>query len=150
MKPRELVLALRAMGLTQKQIQERTGISQPTVSKIGLGRVSDVMSRHYLALLNAYEQQAEGAGGGAPALQALPSGPASMNELSAPHRPSSSGLWLDRALCALLALLSFAALIYGFLTASRASWAAWRPSGWPARWAAGMVLCDNETLRRST
>ncbi|RQO56584.1 transcriptional regulator [Variovorax sp. KBW07] len=56
MKPRELVLALRAMGLTQKQIQERTGISQPTVSKIGLGRVSDVMSRHYLALLNAYEQ----------------------------------------------------------------------------------------------
>lgn len=56
MKPRELVLALRAMGLTQKQIQERTGIPQPTVSKIGLGRVSDVMSRHYLALLRAYEQ----------------------------------------------------------------------------------------------
>jgi predicted transcriptional regulator len=57
MKPRELVLALRAMGLTQKQIQERTGIPQPTVSKIGLGRVRDVMSRHYVALLGAYEQQ---------------------------------------------------------------------------------------------
>jgi predicted transcriptional regulator len=57
MKPRELVLALRAMGLTQKQIQERTGIPQPTVSKIGLGRVRDVMSRHYVALLTAYEQQ---------------------------------------------------------------------------------------------
>ncbi|SCX64842.1 Helix-turn-helix [Variovorax sp. EL159] len=56
MKPRELVLALRAMGLTQKQIQERTGIPQPTVSKIGLGRVNDVMSRHYLALLHAHEQ----------------------------------------------------------------------------------------------
>lgn len=58
MKPRELVLALRAMGLTQKQIQERTGIPQPTISKIGLGRVGDVMSRHYVALLAAYEQRA--------------------------------------------------------------------------------------------
>jgi len=57
MKPRELVQALRALGLTQKQIQERTGIPQPTVSKIGLGRVSDVMSRHYVALLAAYEQR---------------------------------------------------------------------------------------------
>jgi predicted transcriptional regulator len=57
MKPRELVQALRAMGLTQKQIQERTGIPQPTISKIGLGRVGDIMSRHYLALLAAYEQQ---------------------------------------------------------------------------------------------
>ncbi|MGJ7604226.1 helix-turn-helix domain-containing protein [Variovorax sp. LT1R20] len=57
MKPRELVQALRAMGLTQKQIQERTGIPQPTVSKIGLGRVRDVMSRHYVALLTAYEHQ---------------------------------------------------------------------------------------------
>ena len=57
MKPRELVQALRAMGLTQMQIQERTGIPQPTVSKIGLGRVRDVMSRHYVALLTAYEQQ---------------------------------------------------------------------------------------------
>jgi len=57
MKPRELVLALRAMGLTQKQIQERTGIPQPTISKIGLGRVGDVMSRHYVALLAAYEQR---------------------------------------------------------------------------------------------
>jgi len=37
MKPRELVLALRAMGLTQKQIEQRTGIPQPTISKIGLG-----------------------------------------------------------------------------------------------------------------
>ena len=59
MKPRELVLALRAMGLTQKQIEERTGIPQPTVSKIGLGRVGDVMSRHYRALLSAYEQRLE-------------------------------------------------------------------------------------------
>ncbi|MDM0006481.1 XRE family transcriptional regulator [Variovorax sp. J22G73] len=57
MKPRELVLALRAMGLTQKQIQQKTGIPQPTVSKIGLGRVNDVMSRHYVALLTAYESQ---------------------------------------------------------------------------------------------
>jgi len=32
------------------------------------------------------------------------------------RRPSSSGLWLDRALCVLLALLSAAALFYGALT----------------------------------
>lgn len=57
MKPRELVDALRAMGLTQMQIQERTGIPQPTVSKIGLGKVRDIMSRHYVALLAAYEHQ---------------------------------------------------------------------------------------------
>ena len=49
MKPRELVKALRAMGLTQMQIQQKTGIPQPTFSKIGLGRVNDVMSRHYVA-----------------------------------------------------------------------------------------------------
>lgn len=57
MKPRELVEALRAMGLTQKQIQERTGIPQSTISKIGLGRIHDVMSRRYVALQAAYEQQ---------------------------------------------------------------------------------------------
>eukprot|EP01036_Dinobryon_divergens_P006160 gene6160-biopygen5493 len=60
MKPRELVQALRALGLTQKQIEARTGIPQPTVSKIGLGRVRDVMSRHYLALLLVYEQEMTG------------------------------------------------------------------------------------------
>jgi len=65
MKPVELVQALRAMGLTQKQIQERTGIPQPTVSKIGLGRVRDVMSRHYVALLTAYEQQVKAEASGA-------------------------------------------------------------------------------------
>lgn len=67
MKPRELVQALRAMGLTQKQIQERTGIPQPTVSKIGLGRVRDVMSRHYVALLTAYEYQVKAQASAAPA-----------------------------------------------------------------------------------
>ena len=56
MKPRELALALRAMGLAQKQIEHRTGISQPTVSKIGLGRVRDIISRHYVALVGVYEQ----------------------------------------------------------------------------------------------
>ena len=65
MKPRELVQALRAMGLTPKQIQELTGIPQPTVSKIGLGRVHDVMSRHYVALLTAYEQQVKAEAPGA-------------------------------------------------------------------------------------
>lgn len=36
------------------------------------------------------------------------------------RRPSSSGLWLDRALCVLLALLSAAALFYGALTGDHA------------------------------
>ena len=57
MKPQELVLALRAMGLTQKQIQKRTGIPQPTISKIGRYGERDVMLRTYDALLAAYEQQ---------------------------------------------------------------------------------------------
>ncbi len=57
MKPQELVLALRAMGLTQKQIQKRTGIPQPTISKIGRYGDRDVMLRTYDALLAAYEQQ---------------------------------------------------------------------------------------------
>jgi predicted transcriptional regulator len=74
MNLRELVQALRAMGLTQKQIQERTGIPQPTISKIGLGKVRDVMSQRYRALLAAYEQQmkAEEAAVPAPAPRVWP------------------------------------------------------------------------------
>ena len=51
MDPRELVLAIKAKGLTQKQIEEETGIPQPTISKIERGDVADVMSRSYRALL---------------------------------------------------------------------------------------------------
>ena len=55
MEPRDLVLALKAAGLTQKQIEEASGIPQPTVSKIERGEVADVMSRNYRALLALYE-----------------------------------------------------------------------------------------------
>ncbi len=51
MEPRELVLAIKAKGLTQKQIEAETGIPQPTISKIERGDVADVMSRSYRALL---------------------------------------------------------------------------------------------------
>jgi len=82
MKPQELVLALRAMGLTQKQIQKRTGIPQPTISKIGRYGERDVMLRTYDALLAAYEQQlkegpvAPGPGRGRPLSRATPAEPA--------------------------------------------------------------------------
>lgn len=56
MEPRELVQAIKAKGLTQKQIEERTGIPQPTVSKIERGDVSDVMSRSYRALLALHDE----------------------------------------------------------------------------------------------
>jgi hypothetical protein len=78
MKPQELVLALRAMGLTQKQIQKRTGIPQPTISKIGRYGERDVMLRTYDALLAAYEQQlkegpvAPGPGRGRPLSRSAP------------------------------------------------------------------------------
>jgi len=55
MEPKELVLVLRSRGLTQRQIEERTGIPQPTISKIERGEVSDVMSRNYRALLALHD-----------------------------------------------------------------------------------------------
>lgn len=58
MEPRELVQAIKAMGLTQEQIEQRTGIPQPTVSKIERGKVSDVMSRSYRALVTLHAELA--------------------------------------------------------------------------------------------
>lgn len=48
--PLDLLKDIRATGLTQEQVAERTGIPQPTISKIERGDVKDVMSRNYLAL----------------------------------------------------------------------------------------------------
>jgi transcriptional regulator with XRE-family HTH domain len=56
MEPKQLVDALTERGWTQKQIEERTGIPQPTVSKIARGDVNDVMSRSYRALLTVYQE----------------------------------------------------------------------------------------------
>lgn len=59
MEAKDYVLALKQSGLTQVQIEERTGISQPTISKIERGEVSDVMSRTYRALQDAFNQIAK-------------------------------------------------------------------------------------------
>lgn len=56
----DLVHAIRAAGLTQAQISERTGIPQPTISKIERGDVKDVMSKNYRALQSLHESMAAG------------------------------------------------------------------------------------------
>ena len=57
MDAKQLVDALTGKGWTQKQIEERTGIPQPTISKIARADVSDVMSKTYLALLDLYQSE---------------------------------------------------------------------------------------------
>lgn len=50
MEARELVTDLLKSGMTQAAIAEKTGIPQPTISKISRGDVDDVMSRNYRKL----------------------------------------------------------------------------------------------------
>lgn len=50
MEAKDYVLAIRAHGLTQTEVAEKTGIPQPTISKIERGDVEDVMSKNYRAL----------------------------------------------------------------------------------------------------
>lgn len=47
MEAHEFIHALIAAGLTQSQIADRTGVPQPTISKVMRGEVKDVMSRNY-------------------------------------------------------------------------------------------------------
>lgn len=42
--------------LTQEQVSARTGIPQPTISKIERGDVSDVMSKTYRALQTLHDE----------------------------------------------------------------------------------------------
>lgn len=56
MEAKQLVEALRDRNWTQVQITERTGIAQPTISKILRGDVSDVMSKSYRALLALHDE----------------------------------------------------------------------------------------------
>lgn len=51
MEARDLVNALMQADMTQAVIADRTGIPQPTISKISRGDVKDVMSRNYRRLL---------------------------------------------------------------------------------------------------
>jgi len=55
MEAKDLLDAIRSQGLTQAQIAEKTGIPQPTISKIERGAVSDVMSRSYRSLLALHD-----------------------------------------------------------------------------------------------
>lgn len=54
MEAKDYVLALKEFGMTQVQIEKKTGIPQPTISKIERGDVDDVMSKTYRALQSAY------------------------------------------------------------------------------------------------
>lgn len=47
---------IRAKGLTQAEIETRTGIPQGTISKIERGKVDDVMSKTYLALKALHDE----------------------------------------------------------------------------------------------
>ena len=50
MEARDFIAALIGRGLTQSDIADRTGIPQPTISKVARGEVADVMSRNYRKL----------------------------------------------------------------------------------------------------
>jgi transcriptional regulator with XRE-family HTH domain len=57
MEARDLVRALVKSGLTQAAIAERTGIPQPTISKVSRGDVADVLSRNYRKLLALHDER---------------------------------------------------------------------------------------------
>lgn len=50
MDAKDFLRGIRAAGLTQVEVAERTGITQSTISKIERGEVKDVMSKNYRAL----------------------------------------------------------------------------------------------------
>ena len=50
MEARDFVQALIERGLTQSQIEARTGIRQATISKVARGDVKDVLSGNYRKL----------------------------------------------------------------------------------------------------
>ncbi len=58
MEARDFVEALIGRGMTQADIAERTGIPQPSISKVSRGKeaggVDDVMSRNYRKLQALY------------------------------------------------------------------------------------------------
>lgn len=50
MEAREFIAALIETGMTQSEIAERTGIPQPSISKVARGDVGDVLSKSYRKL----------------------------------------------------------------------------------------------------
>jgi transcriptional regulator with XRE-family HTH domain len=56
MEAKDFIGALVQRGWTQSQIAERTGIPQPTLSKVLRGDVEDVLSRNYRKLQALYDE----------------------------------------------------------------------------------------------
>lgn len=56
MEAREMIAVLMGHGYTQEQISARTGLLQPTISKIVRGQVKDVLSRTYIKLDALYKE----------------------------------------------------------------------------------------------
>lgn len=56
MEARDFISALMSRGLTQAFIAERTGIPQPTISKVVTGRVNDVLSANYRKLQALHDE----------------------------------------------------------------------------------------------
>lgn len=56
MEAQDFVSALVKSGMTQQQIAERTGIPQPTLSKVLRGEVKDVLSRNYRQLQSLHDE----------------------------------------------------------------------------------------------
>ncbi len=58
-EPRDLVLAIKAHGISQQQIQAVTGISQSTISKIETGGRKDIRYSNYRTLIGLLDSVAE-------------------------------------------------------------------------------------------
>lgn len=56
MTAQDLLRQIRDHHLTQAQIAERTGIPQPTISKIERGLVTDVLAQTYLKLKALHDE----------------------------------------------------------------------------------------------
>lgn len=54
--PQALLQCIRAHGLTQAEVADKTGITQGSISKIERGAVADVSYRSYLSLLALHDQ----------------------------------------------------------------------------------------------
>lgn len=50
MEAQKYLISIRSRGLTQAEVSEKTGISQPTISKIERGSVKDVRATTLLLL----------------------------------------------------------------------------------------------------
>lgn len=62
MEAKDYLRAIRATGLTQTEVAGRSGVPQPTISKIERGETRDVLSKNFIALQRLYlELQEAGA-----------------------------------------------------------------------------------------